>query len=93
MIPRETINNTIIISDIDVIDTGQRMAGSDQLEASPGPALTNEKPSFLVSLASGGAAGVAVDISLFPLDTIKTRSGASLIHSIIIALMPPNKLN
>jgi len=30
-------------------------------------------PSFVVSLVAGGAAGTAVDISLFPLDTIKTR--------------------
>ena len=29
--------------------------------------------SFLTSLISGGMAGMAVDISLFPLDTIKTR--------------------
>ena len=29
--------------------------------------------SFLTSLVSGGMAGMAVDISLFPLDTIKTR--------------------
>merc|ERR1719300_1287575 len=29
--------------------------------------------SFLTSLVSGGLAGTAVDISLFPLDTIKTR--------------------
>ena len=28
---------------------------------------------FLTSLISGGLAGTAVDISLFPLDTIKTR--------------------
>ena len=38
--------------------------------------MAAEEPSFLVSLASGGAAGIAVDISLFPLDTIKTRSAA-----------------
>ena len=31
------------------------------------------EPSFLTSLVSGGMAGMAVDISLFPLDTIKTR--------------------
>ena len=29
--------------------------------------------SFLTSLVSGGLAGTAVDVSLFPLDTIKTR--------------------
>jgi len=29
--------------------------------------------SFLTSLAAGGMAGTAVDVSLFPLDTIKTR--------------------
>jgi solute carrier family 25 S-adenosylmethionine transporter 26 len=32
-----------------------------------------EKGSFLVSLLSGGVAGTAVDVSLYPLDTIKTR--------------------
>ena len=31
------------------------------------------EPSFTSSLISGGMAGVAVDITLFPLDTIKTR--------------------
>ena len=31
------------------------------------------EPSFLTSLVSGGMAGMAVDISLFPLDTVKTR--------------------
>ena len=51
-----------IISDINVLKVYLRMAA--------------EEPSFLVSLASGGAAGIAVDISLFPLDTIKTRSAA-----------------
>eukprot|EP01040_Poterioochromonas_malhamensis_P019112 gene19112-22499_t len=29
--------------------------------------------SFLASLIAGGMAGMAVDISLYPLDTIKTR--------------------
>lgn len=29
--------------------------------------------SFLVSLLSGGVAGTVVDVSLYPLDTIKTR--------------------
>ncbi|CAB3377457.1 Hypothetical predicted protein [Cloeon dipterum] len=35
--------------------------------------MTAIEPSFLVSLTSGGAAGTAVDIALFPLDTLKTR--------------------
>ena len=30
-------------------------------------------PSFLTSLVSGGTAGLVADISLFPLDTVKTR--------------------
>ncbi len=30
-------------------------------------------PPFFVSLAAGAAAGIAVDVSLFPIDTIKTR--------------------
>ena len=34
-------------------------------------------PSLLNSLVSGAAAGVAVDISLFPLDTLKTRLQSS----------------
>jgi len=34
--------------------------------------MTSE-PTFLTSLVSGGLAGTAVDVSLFPLDTIKTR--------------------
>ena len=34
-----------------------------------------EKPktSWTVSLAAGGTAGTAVDVALFPLDTLKTR--------------------
>jgi hypothetical protein len=28
---------------------------------------------YLVSILSGGCAGMAVDVALFPLDTIKTR--------------------
>ena len=41
----------------------------------PGPAvgLRMTELSFLTSLVSGGLAGTAVDVSLFPLDTIKTR--------------------
>jgi len=34
------------------------------------------EPSFLVSLVSGGVAGLAVDVSLFPIDTVKTRMQA-----------------
>ena len=30
-------------------------------------------PSLAAALVSGGAAGTAVDVSLFPLDTLKTR--------------------
>ena len=33
----------------------------------------NPKTSWTVALAAGGAAGTAVDVALFPLDTIKTR--------------------
>ena len=32
-----------------------------------------DHPSMLVSLASGGFAGLSVDVVLFPLDTLKTR--------------------
>ncbi|XP_041617122.1 S-adenosylmethionine mitochondrial carrier protein isoform X5 [Vulpes lagopus] len=32
-----------------------------------------ERPGFTASLVAGGVAGVAVDLILFPLDTIKTR--------------------
>ncbi|MCL4123729.1 UNVERIFIED_CONTAM: hypothetical protein GTU68_057885, partial [Idotea baltica] len=35
--------------------------------------MNSTDPGFLVSLLAGGAAGFAVDVSLFPLDTIKTR--------------------
>lgn len=37
----------------------------------------NQGPTATVSLISGGLAGTAVDVSLFPLDTIKTRLQAS----------------
>eukprot|EP00903_Cladosiphon_okamuranus_P007738 g7497.t1 len=33
----------------------------------------SEQPSFLASLMAGGLAGTAVDVALYPLDTIKTR--------------------
>ena len=32
-----------------------------------------DKPSFKRALLAGGAAGFAVDVSLFPIDTLKTR--------------------
>ncbi|KAK3918747.1 S-adenosylmethionine mitochondrial carrier protein [Frankliniella fusca] len=35
-------------------------------------------PSFSTSLIAGGAAGLAVDLSLYPLDTLKTRLQSSL---------------
>lgn len=35
--------------------------------------MAPQSPSFLCSLLSGGMAGTAVDVALFPLDTIKTR--------------------
>jgi len=36
--------------------------------------MTQERPvSFHISLLSGGIAGTAVDVILFPLDTLKTR--------------------
>ncbi|CAM9614898.1 unnamed protein product [Pylaiella littoralis] len=35
--------------------------------------VMSEQPSFLSSLAAGGMAGTAVDVALYPLDTIKTR--------------------
>ncbi|GAB6029151.1 hypothetical protein CHUAL_004928 [Chamberlinius hualienensis] len=34
---------------------------------------TREKPGFFMSLMSGAAAGMSVDLTLFPLDTLKTR--------------------
>ena len=33
----------------------------------------DDKPSFKRALLAGGAAGFAVDVSLFPIDTLKTR--------------------
>jgi len=36
--------------------------------------MTEEKPvPFLISLLAGGVAGTAVDVILFPFDTLKTR--------------------
>ncbi|XP_054722280.1 S-adenosylmethionine mitochondrial carrier protein-like isoform X2 [Uloborus diversus] len=35
--------------------------------------IHENNPSFTISLMSGAAAGLAVDLSLFPLDTMKTR--------------------
>ncbi|XP_066967874.1 mitochondrial S-adenosylmethionine carrier protein [Macrobrachium rosenbergii] len=35
--------------------------------------MSCKEPSFSVSLIAGGIAGTAVDVALFPLDTIKTR--------------------
>eukprot|EP01139_Manchomonas_bermudensis_P010306 Amastigsp_a340184_45.p1 type:complete len:274 gc:universal Amastigsp_a340184_45:880-59(-) len=35
--------------------------------------MASETSSFVVSLLSGAAAGAAVDLSLFPIDTLKTR--------------------
>ncbi|XP_033110114.1 S-adenosylmethionine mitochondrial carrier protein-like isoform X1 [Anneissia japonica] len=34
---------------------------------------SDTKPGFLISLVSGGCAGMSVDLALFPLDTVKTR--------------------
>ena len=48
---------------------GDEMA-ADRVDA---VATAEPKPSFFVSLVAGAAAGVAVDVSLFPIDTIKTR--------------------
>ncbi|KAK8407225.1 hypothetical protein O3P69_002051 [Scylla paramamosain] len=35
--------------------------------------MSHEEPSFVTSLMAGGMAGTAVDVALFPLDTLKTR--------------------
>ncbi|XP_050727528.1 S-adenosylmethionine mitochondrial carrier protein-like [Eriocheir sinensis] len=35
--------------------------------------MSCEEPSFATSLMAGGVAGTAVDVALFPLDTLKTR--------------------
>ncbi|BFZ12693.1 hypothetical protein BsWGS_15732 [Bradybaena similaris] len=43
-----------------------------QMEEVVSPALV-ASPNFKVALLAGGAAGTAVDVILFPLDTIKTR--------------------
>ena len=49
-------------------------SGSDSSDVgSAGDGHDSVKPSFFVSMVSGAAAGVAVDVSLFPIDTIKTR--------------------
>lgn len=38
------------------------------------PAQSRPTPSYTTSLLSGAFAGFAVDVSLFPLDTLKTRA-------------------
>lgn len=35
--------------------------------------MADQSKSFIVSLVGGGLAGTAVDVTLYPLDTIKTR--------------------
>ena len=40
-------------------------------------ALVIDHPPFKTALVAGGAAGLSVDISMFPLDTIKTRLQSS----------------
>jgi len=35
--------------------------------------MSGTEASFLTSLMAGGMAGTAVDVFLFPLDTVKTR--------------------
>mmetsp|Transcript_7210 Transcript_7210/g.21172 ORF Transcript_7210/g.21172 Transcript_7210/m.21172 type:complete len:85 (+) Transcript_7210:612-866(+) len=39
--------------------------------------MADEKSLFTRALLAGGAAGFAVDVSLFPIDTIKTRLQAN----------------
>ena len=33
----------------------------------------SSEPTFVTSLVAGGIAGLCVDVSLFPIDTVKTR--------------------
>ncbi|XP_047495162.1 S-adenosylmethionine mitochondrial carrier protein-like [Penaeus chinensis] len=40
---------------------------------SQSPAMDHREPDMITALLSGGAAGLGVDVTLFPLDTIKTR--------------------
>ena len=37
----------------------------------------SEDPTFFTSLVAGAGAGIAVDVSLYPIDTLKTRMQAS----------------
>lgn len=39
--------------------------------------MSRKEPDFITSLVAGGASGTAVDVALFPLDTIKTRLQSS----------------
>jgi len=47
------------------------------MDGGDGNATIDNSPSFTVCMLSGAAAGTAVDVSLFPLDTLKTRLQSS----------------
>ena len=57
------------------VNKKQQLTHATQLTRIPRLRKMNENPktSWTVALAAGGAAGTAVDVALFPLDTIKTR--------------------
>ncbi len=54
-------------------------SGSTALKSTPNESASSTSSSspndtpFVVALAAGGCAGTAVDVSLYPIDTIKTR--------------------
>lgn len=48
------------------------------MSSSPTESAPNSHPTFLKCLVSGGIAGMSVDITLYPLDTLKTRLQVSL---------------
>lgn len=48
-------------------------SSNDRIKPEKTASTVGAENTFLISMLSGAAAGVAVDVSLFPIDTIKTR--------------------
>ncbi|KAK3512753.1 hypothetical protein QTP70_024818 [Hemibagrus guttatus] len=52
---------------------GSMQAEDQYVTEKPGASQDMERREFIASLVAGGCAGMCVDLTLFPLDTIKTR--------------------